>query len=320
MKRRLLLAMALTALCALASAQSAAEVRQLIAQLKDKDISRRREALLELMSFGPKAKEAVPALIEVFGSDDAELRQVAVNVLDKIGKTAVPDLEKALQSDTPLVRRQACLALGKIGPPAQSALPALGKLVAQDKDKEVRGFAVSALGKIDAEAKTSLPLLRGALKDDDKGVRLTAVATLGQASDKVDAAIPVLAEGLADKEAAVRFLTLSSLQTLDDKAKKAVPAMVAALKDKDPGFRTIVAEVLVRLDKSQAAAISQAMIVCLQDQEAPVRRKACDVLGALGPAATKEARTALAGVSKDDAIGDVRRAAAAALEKTKAKE
>src|SRR5277367_1756147 len=128
MKRRILLTVALTALCGLAFSQSAAEVRQLIAQLKDKDISKRREALLDLTNLGPQSKEAVPALIDVFRSDDAELRQIAVNVLSKIGKTAVPDLEKALQSDTPLLRRQACLALAKIGPPAQDALPALGKL------------------------------------------------------------------------------------------------------------------------------------------------------------------------------------------------
>src|SRR5262249_54258585 len=159
-----------------------------------------------------------------------------VNILAKVGKTAVPGLDKALQSDTPLVRRQACLALAKIGPDAQDALTTLGKVAAQDKDKEVRGFALAAVGKIDAECKTSLPMLRAALKDEDKGVRLAAVSALGQAAEKVEAAIPALAEGLKDKESAVRFLTLSYLLALDEKAKKAVPALVAALKDEDTGF------------------------------------------------------------------------------------
>jgi len=102
-----------------ADGPSADEVRKLVAQLKDRDVGQRSAAARELTKLGPEAKEAVPVLVGALGDADGEVRQVATNVLSKIGKPAVPALGKALESSDRVVRRQAALALSKVGADAK---------------------------------------------------------------------------------------------------------------------------------------------------------------------------------------------------------
>lgn len=151
-----------------ATAASAADVSDLIKQLKDKDIDVRRSAAKDLASAGPDAKAAVPAL------------------------TA------ALKDGDLFVRRFAAQALGEIGKEAKSAAPSLNALLKEGKDKkEVLDAAAGALGKIGGSP-DSVKALASTLKDTgaDPGVRRQAAESLGKLGGDAKSAIPVLVDVL----------------------------------------------------------------------------------------------------------------------------
>src|SRR5579871_5866273 len=84
-------------------AEDPARVRQLLSRLEqNSDVSDRQEAFRELNNLGPEAKEAVPVLINALRGTNADVRQIATNVLGKIGRTAVPELTKALKDENPM--------------------------------------------------------------------------------------------------------------------------------------------------------------------------------------------------------------------------
>jgi HEAT repeat protein len=114
--------------------EGAAQVRQLLKELKSDNGTQRQLAIRELMKLGPRSGDAVPVLIAALSETQGEVRQIVTNVLGNIGKTAVPALAAALDSPKPGVRRQACIALARIGADATDAVPVLKKTV-NDRDR-----------------------------------------------------------------------------------------------------------------------------------------------------------------------------------------
>src|SRR5205823_7011106 len=100
--------------------------------------------------------------------------------LSQLGADAEPvvsQLAKALGDPQPDVRRWSALALSKIGPGAAPALPALAKVVKEEKDKSVRDYTVRALGQI---GKEGVPALIECVKTEFvTEVRIAAIAELG---------------------------------------------------------------------------------------------------------------------------------------------
>ena len=136
MKRAIaLLLLGLTA--ASLQAQSAAEVRGLLEQMRDKNPANRATASREIAQLGPKSKNAVPVLIAALEDESESIRQSVTGALTRIGTTAVPALTQALDSPKRLTRRQATLALAHIGSDAKPAAAALSALL-QDSDREIR--------------------------------------------------------------------------------------------------------------------------------------------------------------------------------------
>jgi len=87
---------------------------------------------------------------EALKSPDASTRVAAASALAKIGpraKSAVPALIETLKDDHKLVRTQSIAALGKIGPAAVDAIPMLSRF-AEDGDFAMRGVATAAIAAI----------------------------------------------------------------------------------------------------------------------------------------------------------------------------
>lgn len=104
-----------------------------------------------LGSFGPKARNAVPALVRLLKAGTLPLRTAAAEALISIStekESGIPILVWAL-SDSPdvQVRRWAAEALGRLGFAALDAVPALVKAL-DDPDPAVRQEADKALKKI----------------------------------------------------------------------------------------------------------------------------------------------------------------------------
>lgn len=89
-------------------------VPSLLEELKDEDISgkKRVNIVYALGRLGPKAREAVPALLPFLGSPEPDLRAVAAIALGKIGDpSAIPAISPLADDDSRWVRKSAAGAL-----------------------------------------------------------------------------------------------------------------------------------------------------------------------------------------------------------------
>jgi HEAT repeat protein len=204
-------------LCLVVSVQ-AADVDDLVKQLKDKDPDMRRKAAKELGDVGADARPAVPALVASLKDNDL------------------------------FVRRFSAQALGAIGPDAQGALPALQKIVKDGNEKkEVQEAAVLAIGKM---GRVSVKFLGGVVKDPefDVSLRRRAAESLGAIGPDAKDALPALTEALKgvapkgkkmDKDGDIRLAAadaLGNIAAADDKdaleALKAINAEKGARQNK----------------------------------------------------------------------------------------
>src|SRR5262249_23489113 len=115
-----------------------AAVPALVEALKEEGGS--KEAATVLGLIGPRAADAVPALMEVLKDRHAaaDRRAAAAFALGTIGPPAadiVPALIPALKDEKPEVRQRAAEARAWIGPPAREAVPALVAAIKDDEDK-----------------------------------------------------------------------------------------------------------------------------------------------------------------------------------------
>jgi hypothetical protein len=118
-----------------------------VKRLGEKAESARIEAARALGEAGPKAKAAVPALVESMRDASAEVRAAASDAIAKIGDVSVPRLVESLKDGSRELRAGAAEALGKLGSSAKDAVPALEE-AAKDTSEEVRQAADRALRSI----------------------------------------------------------------------------------------------------------------------------------------------------------------------------
>src|SRR5262245_4441360 len=147
----------------------------------------RHAAIEAVAQFGPAAKEAVPALLQmlkdrgVSGSPNtlSSLGESAVEALAQIGTPAVPALLDGLQSDYPRIRGGAAQALGYVRPRALHAVGPLKKALEND-DEFVRVAAATALWRLERKADTVVPTLATSLRAMTAELRQRAVLELGE--------------------------------------------------------------------------------------------------------------------------------------------
>jgi HEAT repeat protein len=139
--------------------QAAAIVERLVRTIQTGEFKDRFRALETIAVFGPDAKPAVPALIEVLNGPGPQLP----------GPVAGIGLMNS--------RREAACALAEIGPEARAGVPALIALIREHRD-QYRYVYCKALGRIGSDAKEAVPVLEDALRDENRGVRLAAAEAL----------------------------------------------------------------------------------------------------------------------------------------------
>ena len=141
-------------------------VRRLVERVNDKDEPERdRVAAAEaLAKLGPRAGDAVPALVGILAQKHPPilLERAADKALRAIGRDAAPELVALLKAGKVATRLGATKALETIGPAATAAVEPLIKAMETDDDYGVRIGAARALGAIGAGAAAALPALRKA--------------------------------------------------------------------------------------------------------------------------------------------------------------
>jgi HEAT repeat protein len=286
-------------------------------------------ACLVLAEIGPKAKEAVPALVKALGDKRREVRREAVLALGHIGPgaaAAVPQIVPLLDDQGGGVRSGSVWSLGAMGPAAQAALPALKKKTA-DPDEMLSMLCAWAIARIEpgdavargrarekllATTTSKQPRVRATaifgladLKFHDPDVVHALVHALGDPDNQTaatagqalvgmgDAAVGPLTESLSDEP--LRGHAAAALGTLGPRAKSATGALVARLNDKNPEVRAETLYALGAIAPGDAQVLAAVSKSAASDTEPAVRYAAIEALSAAGAVA----RTALEAATRD---------------------
>lgn len=273
------------ALCRL-SAVNPGVVGPLLDGLKTGDRGVRRRAAESLAVVGPRAKEAIPALLNLMKDPaNAPGRAAAARALGMVGaeaKMVGPALGAALKDDSPLVRLAAAEALLKLGPASQTGEP-IAVLIALLGDKTV---ATRTQGVLIKAGPAALPGLLQALKDKDPDARRGAIGVLGQLGVKKEEVAPALTTALKDEAAPVRLAAVAALLRIEGDAegtlRQVLPVWTAALKDSNAAVRQQIlgaaSQHLLRTKARDLKALLPLVLTGLQDAESAVRQQAFQIL------------------------------------------
>lgn len=141
-------------------AESNAAVPELIHALKDQDMFVRRFAAQALGAIGTEAQRAVPALTGTVNDSHKEVQEAAVRALGKLGHSGIETLVVLVQDDNrdPELRRQAIDSLSNLGHAAHVAVPSLTELLKEPTGKNKKKLAPDDLRVAAATALGSLAL------------------------------------------------------------------------------------------------------------------------------------------------------------------
>jgi HEAT repeat protein len=268
--------------------------------LSDPDAEARRLAAGALVSFGPRAKDAVPELIALLTDEKSVL--TAAGALKAIGpdaREAIPALRKA--ADGPDENAVAAAeAMLKIDPAHPETAAAVKKAVAAIQRKPSPApidhtWHLRELGDLGLAAVDALPYVRGRLGDRFNGP--SAALALWKITGKADEAVAALVEFYRNPEnpSFEREKALESLGDIGPDARGAVPTVIKALRTKETlgdSLRTAAAVALGKIGPAAKEAIP-ALLEALDDEKAyGLPEKAAIALGRIG-VASKEVLSGL---------------------------
>jgi HEAT repeat protein len=250
--------------------------------LSKNDPFTRREAICALQGIGPAAKDAVPLLIKMLGSDDFHTQYWACRALAAIGpeaKPAVPILVVLTRNGVTSVRRNAAAALGHIGPAIGADGLAALRAALQDPTEAVREQAVLALGRLGTFAVEVVPDLEKAVRERRVQCRAYGAVAIWKITGQSELAVQVIREEIFVPT--TQLEALSCLAELGPEAAPATPELIRLLESDDADLREAAAQAIERIGPAAKAAIPILQRL-LFDRDTDVRRAAAQALRALG--------------------------------------
>ncbi len=252
----------------------------------NRDAAFRLAALHVLARLGPKARAAVPTLLECLADTDSsttvggrELKLYgyadrALRRIDRPEKGSIGVLTEALaDAKHPLKRRWAAIMLGRLGPEARQVVPALTKAVDSGPDK-LRACAIQALGRVGgAEAANVLAVRLPKLPKDNASL----IEALGETREA--SALRTLV-GVIRRNPYRPVMGRAILKF----GRAALGPLLPLLRDKSRETRERAAWAIGALGAHGAPAVEPLRALLKDDHEA-VRCAAAVSLGEIGPAA-----------------------------------
>ena len=314
----LLLGLATPVLC-LPSPAWAADVKDLVEKLKDKDTDVRRAAAVELMKSGTEAKEAAPALVAALKDPDAFVRRYSAQALGAIGadpQVAIPALTGVLKNANEKKEAQAA-AVASLTENRRRRRTALAGVVRDPNlDSSVRLKIIDALAHFGTDSKPAL----GTVMDEFMGKNVPKGRAVLQNEEKREEKLALLA-------------VLEKIVTPDDKAvigslaevlvNKGIPTGRGTLDQREKALvLTILGNRLKPDDKAVIATLSDALAArnYPKGTNPPSPQEHRLVLGLLTKIATYDDKpyvSALEAVEKDEKLKDaqLKKAVSEALKK-----
>lgn len=244
--------------------------RAIASYAKNKNVDRRRDAILALEKLGPSSRTALPLLIASLRDTDWEIRKAAIGAIDSIGplaQEAAPGVSRLVADG--LVHDAARHALARIGPIGDSLL------FVQIQRGEIDPGVIKTYQGLGTNA---VPQLLLALGSGNPATRVTAARALGAISDSSGRTFPALRARLGDREVAVRIAVVDAFARV---GHRALPPLLAALKSDTPSVRASAAEALGKVNDS-SKQVMRPLVQALGDPDAKVRISAALALASLG--------------------------------------
>jgi HEAT repeat protein len=286
------------------------DVAALATLLKSNEDARWHPFALEFLGgLGPKAKDAVPALLEVAGrSQDTKILAGCINVLRSIGVNKVEVLTTLvdfLDHKDVTLKDASLLALITLGPErlqTDRLLDAMG-----GPNEEVRGAAGKLLRqRLSTSTAKDLPALRRGLKNPFPEVRLAFIDAVGLLKAEAKDAAPELEALLSSKEdKPIRVAAIRALGNMGKAVQPALPSLLKvaeSTKDRDLAFAATMA--IHQVDPSNPFMQGDGLNLLLDGLKAsasvnvnakdlatllegPLENPAVPILVAIGPSAVK---------------------------------
>lgn len=230
-----------------------ASLDELIAQLNDKEVQSRRDAVYELVRRDEKSESVIAALGKATSDDDTQVRVQSLTGLTRARKAAepvIPELLKCLTNRDSQVRFRAAAALAAIGTPAVEPL----MLHWANASNESRIAAAQAFAILGRRANPAIPLLTQGLSESSDLPRYAAEAIVAIAPQD-EAALLKLAD---HADSTVRSVGIGALASLKSPSALAIERMKDAAGDSDPKIREATAFVVA---KSSLADAEKAVLI-----------------------------------------------------------
>ena len=290
-----------SALSALAEVDGARALGVLVPYLKHPHKYVRGQAAQGLGSLGPKAREALPELIDALADvpADGAMLEVAKAVADvsRGDKQTVSTLIAIVQDPDDRRDRGAIRAARDMGTAGRAVVPAIVAAATDPKrHADVRKEAIEAIMTMAPKSPEVAEALLRLAADADKEMRKIAFWRLAQA--KIDPAlvVPVFVKGLASDDSSIRGSASRFLAREASKNRKVMGMLIDVLKKKGPDCVAVAAA--MRDLGSGAKYAVPALIECLESKDAKVCYAAAFTLGRLGPI-TRKVVPALCAALKD---------------------
>ena len=304
----------------LLAAEPPLPLEKLVSQLQSGDTPARRDASYHLLKLGPKAREALPALMKALEDQDKQVWSNCVSAIAAIGpeaREAIPVLIDGLDSRKGRGQRgfdrnqalfRSAYALTRIG---SQAIPPLIQAL-NGEDSAQRAGAAKALGGMGPAAKEAIPALVSNLSHSDNDVqretvdalaligpetkplviqslagkepreRSAAALTLAGMGRFAEDAAPAMFEQLGkETDSTVRISLLTSLSKVGADPKILVPRLVDALRDSNEAIRHAAINGLLA-SRTARKPIVESLTQLLRDQSKEMSQRAAYVLGRFG--------------------------------------
>jgi HEAT repeat protein len=251
-----------------------------------KNTETRAAAVRGLGVFGPGAKAALPALLDVFKDSKGNARTAALEALFAIeprAEACQAALITSLKDPDAAVQETAIELCERYA--SKATLPALLD-VFQTSTGNTRAEALSSLFAVDSESEVARSALLAALKDvpgpKDLKKRIAWTAAIRicvEQGPKAKAAVPVIVEVLTAKDvpATQKASLARALRRMGPAAEPAVPALIA-LFNSEKDVRWDVAEVLGAIGPPARTAVSAMREVLKAEEKNPASEDLVDTI------------------------------------------
>jgi HEAT repeat protein len=256
------------------------EVRRFMGMTKSSDEQIRCYAIYSLGKKREKAVAAVPLFIELLGKDTVKVREhvlVALRDLGKDSRPAVPAIIRILGEDkNPQIGRLAAEAIADISEP-DFAVPQIVDWVARMPNATEASLAPRHVAHmiIRDYGEKAFPALETALRDPKRSATvLGLLATMG------DDAVPFHTRNVRSRDPAVARIAVEAIAKF---GPIAIPGLVDALEHPDPSVRDRASEALLKtgdggrtVDRNSPHAVLAvgAIIPMTKSKDVAVRRRA----------------------------------------------